>query len=114
MKRKKRQPTKAELEAEASYAKMMARWDKAPRFSRTNTLVVGSPSSWLPDLSAPPGRPTHQDLPSLSTPGGEASMRVGPTYTGKSVLGIATLHKSISQPVFSQAEAIEAATMRRN
>jgi hypothetical protein len=36
-----------------------------------------------------------------------------PTYTGEKVLGVAVLHKSCLQPVFSQEEAIEVAKMRR-
>jgi hypothetical protein len=35
-------------------------------------------------------------------------------YTGSRLLGIAVLHKSCLQPVFSQEEAVNAATMRRN
>ena len=34
-------------------------------------------------------------------------------YTGDRLLGIATMHKSNSVPVFSQEDAIEIATMRR-
>jgi len=34
-------------------------------------------------------------------------------YTGNRLLGIATMHKSNSVPVFSQEDAIEIATMRR-
>jgi hypothetical protein len=36
-----------------------------------------------------------------------------PTYTGEKVLGVAVLHKSCLQPVFSQEEAVEVAKMRR-
>lgn len=36
-----------------------------------------------------------------------------PTYTGTKVLGIAVLHKSCLQPVFSQEEAEDVARMRR-
>lgn len=35
-------------------------------------------------------------------------------YTGTKMLGIATMHKSNSVPIFSQEEAIDVATMRRN
>ena len=43
-----------------------------------------------------------------------AAKRVALQYTGTSVVGIAQLHKSNAIPVFSQQEAIDAATMRRN
>lgn len=35
-------------------------------------------------------------------------------YTGDSVLGIATMHKSNAVPIFSTKEAIEVSSMRRN
>ncbi len=35
-------------------------------------------------------------------------------YTGKRLIGIATMHKSNSVPVFSQEEAIDISKMRRN
>lgn len=44
---------------------------------------------------------------------GPCSSKPSPTYTGTQVLGIAVLHKSCLQPVFSQEEATEVARMRR-
>ena len=34
-------------------------------------------------------------------------------YTGDKIIGIATLHKSCAQPVFSQQAAIDISNMRR-
>lgn len=34
-------------------------------------------------------------------------------YTGTAMLGIAQMHKSNAQPVFSKQEAVEASQMRR-
>jgi hypothetical protein len=114
-KRKPRQPTKAELEAEASYAKMMAKWDKAPKFARTSHSEKPSANlSTTESMSAPPGRFTSHGIKSHSTPGGYAPMQQNRMYSGDKVLGIATLHKSIAQPIFSSQEAVEVATMRRN
>lgn len=44
---------------------------------------------------------------------GPCTTKQTPTYTGTKVKGIAVLHKSCLQPVFSQEEAIDIARMRR-
>ena len=44
---------------------------------------------------------------------GPCSSKPSPTYTGTNILGIAVLHKSCLQPIFSNEEAIEVAQMRR-
>ena len=52
-------------------------------------------------------------LPSRVTPGGTTAPRPTRVYTGDRMLGITVIHKSCLQPVFSQEEAVAAATMRR-
>ena len=52
-------------------------------------------------------------IPSLVTPGHSTSIKQAQLYTGDSMLGISTLHKSNSVPVFSQSDAIDIARMRR-
>lgn len=44
---------------------------------------------------------------------GACKTKQTPTYTGTKIIGIAVLHKSCLQPIFSQEEAIEVAHMRR-
>jgi hypothetical protein len=44
---------------------------------------------------------------------GPCSSKPTPTYTGTKILGVAVLHKSCLQPVFSQEEATDIARMRR-
>lgn len=51
--------------------------------------------------------------PSLVTPGGSCGKKEPTVYTGSKILGIATMHKSNSVPVFSSDEAIEISKMRR-
>lgn len=51
---------------------------------------------------------------SLNSFGGVAAKKEVQKYSGDSVIGIATMHKSNLQPIFSQEAAIDAATMRRN
>ena len=105
----KRKLTKAELEAEQHYAKMQARWDKM--YGKL-TIQTRRPAE-MPVLSAPPGRETKR-WPSKVTPGDVTARAVVQQYTGTAMLGVATLHKSNSIPIFSKQEAVEVATMRRN
>ncbi len=51
--------------------------------------------------------------PSLVTPGGSASLKEAPIYTGTEMIGIAIIHKSCLQPVFSKQAATDTAQMRR-
>jgi hypothetical protein len=51
--------------------------------------------------------------PSLSTPGGSTALKEVMQYTGIEMVGIAIIHKSCLQPVFSVAAATETAQMRR-
>jgi len=64
---------------------------------------------------APHIRDTGPRPPSLNP----ADMRPAPraeakVYTGTKMLGIGTMHKSNSVPIFSDEEAVAIATMRRN
>lgn len=67
------------------------------------------------------GSPAEQDysklearvVASLVTPGGSTALPVPKVYTGDKMLGVATMHKSNSVPVFSSEEAVEIAKMRR-
>ena len=67
--------------------------------------------SLSPQMSTP--RATRTDIPSLYTPGGAGTLKEIPKYTGDQMIGISIIHKSCLQPIFSQQEAIDAATMRR-
>jgi hypothetical protein len=64
-------------------------------------------------LSAPVGRSTSNHIPSLATAGGTTAPVAHKQYTGTKMLGIGTMHKSNSVPVFSDQEAHDIATMRR-
>jgi hypothetical protein len=48
---------------------------------------------------------------SLNSFGGFAAKKNTEKYTGDSMIGIASMHKSNLQPIFSQEAAIDAATM---
>ncbi len=63
--------------------------------------------------SVPPGRETTK-YPSVDMwAKGAVTIKQTQKYTGDRLLGVTILHKSCLQPVFSQQEAIDAATMRR-
>jgi hypothetical protein len=44
---------------------------------------------------------------------GACAIKPSPTYTGTKIIGIAVLHKSCLQPMFSEKELLEVAKMRR-
>ena len=50
---------------------------------------------------------------SLVTPGGSTALKETPVYTGTEMVGIAIIHKSCLQPVFSKEAATDTAQMRR-
>ena len=65
-------------------------------------------------LSPVMGTPRHTTRPkSLVTPGGSTALKEAPVYTGTEMVGIAIIHKSCLQPVFSKEAAIDTAQMRR-
>jgi len=63
-------------------------------------------------LSTPPGRTTSNNIPSRVTAGGSTAP-VYKVYTGTKMLGIGTMHKSNSVPIFCDEEAVAIAHMRR-
>lgn len=69
--------------------------------------------AWTPVVTTPHIRTTTKH-PSLVTDGGNCSKKPTINYTGDNMLGIGTMHKSNSVPVFSKEEAKDIATMRRN
>lgn len=102
--RKKRKPTKEELEAEEAFKKMQARWDKVPKFcSKPPQSVTPVRSLDLPQ--ALPPRKGKLDA-------GSTTPVQRPVYSGEAI-GLATLHKSITTPVYTVESAIDIAKMRR-
>lgn len=101
-----------EREAQASYSKLVEKWETVPKFARTSNLT--RPSSKLElNLGPPPGRATPK-IESRSTQGASTAKREVIPYTGTKMIGIGQMHKSNSVPIFSQEEAEDVAKMRRN
>lgn len=107
-KRKPKKKTKADLEAEAAFAKLNAKWDKQYGPLTSKKLRPAS----MPVMACPPGRET-QKFPSLATPGGSTAKKTDQRYTGTAAKGVALMHKSNYAPVFSATEAVEISKMRR-
>ena len=87
-------------------------WLKKHQVSTVKTKKPDQPLKY--SLSAPAGRQTHKEIPSLNTGLSIATKAAPKVYTGDKILGIGTLHKSNAVPVFSKEDAHDIATMRRN
>lgn len=62
------------------------------------------------------GRPACREtpkIPSLPFTGAPCLKKDNPVYTGTSIKGIGTMHKSNAVPIFTDEQAVEIATMRR-
>ncbi len=109
---KKRKPTRADLEAIASFDAMQKKWDAMPKFARK--VMTTSAAQVFPTLTTPPGRSTGREHKSVDTGFNGGTKPVHSVkYTGDKMIGVGVLHKSNSVPVFSSEEATEMARMRR-
>jgi hypothetical protein len=106
--RKKRKPTKAELEAEANFKKLNDKWDR--QYGKVTSKKLRSAE--LPVLTCPPGREGGA-YKSLATPGGSTATKPQHAYSGTKIKGVALMHKSNYAPVFDDQDAIDMARMRR-
>jgi hypothetical protein len=115
--KKKRKPTRAQQEAQASFDAMIRKWANLPKFAHTNRPNV-SVQKPVTSPIYPPGRePQTVIRPSESS---FQDKWVGGTkpvhslrYTGDKLVGIGVMHKSNSVPVFNSDQAVEIARMRR-
>ena len=113
MKKRKQKKTKRMLEADAAHAKFLKKMGyKGPVVQRSeraahNRVVAGS---------NPAGPTTSSNVVRPDQFYNETSAKQKPNvYSGeRRLLGIATMHKSNLQPIWSKEQAKDAATMRRN
>jgi len=98
---------KRDLELKAEWANKMIEIDKTKK-----TIMPRSLTRPMPKLGPPPGRETRF-IPSHDSGAGVAAKKENPVYTGDKVLGVSIVHKSCLQPVFSESQAKEFASMRR-
>lgn len=105
----------ASAEAKRKHEQLQAEWEQIKRKHGVKEQAK-KPAKHEPlvyNLGAPPGRATHNNIPSLGTVDGNATKPEPKVYTGDKIIGVATLHKSVAVPVFSQEEAIDISRMRR-
>lgn len=98
-------------ELDASWKELQKKWEVDADEKKRRRAMSAEPLTYK--LSVPVGRSTAH-IPSLSTGEGIASSKPVQQYTGTKMLGIGTMHKSNSVPIFSDEEAVAIATMRRN
>jgi hypothetical protein len=99
-------------ELDESWKELQKKWEVDADEKKRKRALSAPPLKGHYSLTIPAGRDTRH-IPSRDT-GGNATLAPAKVYTGTKVKGIATMHKSNAVPVFSDQEAIEIATMRRN
>ena len=100
----------------AKQRELQENWEKMLKKYPTKTSTAPKKQEKLSDvysLGKPACRETPK-IPSLPFTGAPCYKKPNQVYTGTAIKGIGTMHKSNSVPVFSDQEAIDIATMRRN
>jgi len=95
---------------DADWKELKKKWEVEAEDKRRARALRAEPLTYK--LTAPAGRATTHNIPSVSTPG-HSTAAVHKVYTGTKVMGIATMHKSNAVPVFSDEQAVEISRMRR-
>jgi len=104
-KRKKLKPTAAKRLLQKSWTDLLEKYNvkqNSKRSTRSNSIEHRLP---IRDFGG--------SIRSLGDGIGTATKKATNVYTGTAMIGIATMHKSNSVPVFSVNEAIEISKMRR-
>lgn len=99
-------------ELDNSWTELQKKWGVEAEQKRQRRAMTAEPLSY--NLSTPTGRSDTRHIPSLNTGAGVAAAAPAKVYTGTKMMGIGTMHKSNSVPIFSDEEAVAIATMRRN
>lgn len=102
----------ARRNAEA-WSQLKEKWGVEDEQGRQRKRALAAPQMKSYTLSYPPGREPKQVIPSRETGVGIAARPADKVYTGTAMLGVATMHKSNSVPVFTQDDAEAIAHMRR-
>jgi hypothetical protein len=101
-------------ELDANWENMQRQWQEFKPFSGLSSKSKTSVKSISPVVSKPYVRDTGPRIPSRNstdmTPATKADAKV---YTGTKMIGIGTMHKSNSVPIFTDDEAKEISSMRR-
>jgi hypothetical protein len=110
--KKRAKPKFASAEAKRQHEEQAAAWEQLKQKHAPKRAVFSKSftNSKMPRIVIPRGT---DHIPSLNTGVGTAVRAPDKVYTGNSVVGISTLHKSNGVPVFSKEEAIDISKMRR-
>jgi hypothetical protein len=97
------------MELDAEWQQLKSRWGVSNTKSKTVAVE-------LPTVAKPHIRTQNDSKPTSlnSWVVGAAAKKDSKQYTGDKMVGIGTMHKSNTVPVFSDQEAKDIATMRRN
>jgi hypothetical protein len=102
-KRKPRKPNATQRQMQADWEALLKKYPVKS--------VSSAKTTYKPEKSFIRETPNY---PSLDTGLGSATKPIDtPKYTGNSIIGIGTLHKSNAVPIFSQDAAIDISKMRR-
>lgn len=102
-KRKAKKPTAKQRELASDWEKLLKKYEpKKP---------IKSAEAWKP---AKPYIRETEKIKSLPFSGAPCTKKESQKYTGTAMKGIGTMHKSNSVPIFTDEQAVEIATMRRN
>jgi len=99
---KKHKPNKKQRELAQQWEALLKKYETKP-VSRTE-VTLKAPKPYVRETAY------H---PSLNSGHHDTSAKPAKVYTGTKMLGIGTMHKSNSVPIFSDEEAVAIATMRR-
>ena len=107
--------SKKKKKVTAKQRSLQESWEKLLKKYPTKNLAGGKQKdlSSVYSLEKPACRETPK-ISSLPFTGGVCTKKENPIYTGTAIKGIGTMHKSNAVPIFSDDQAIEIATMRRN
>lgn len=97
-------------ELDASWSDLKQKWGAENTKKKSSKQVfetLTSPKVHIRDTGPRPASLNPADM-------SPATKKQTPVYTGTKMLGIGTMHKSNSVPIFSNDEAIEISKMRRN
>lgn len=110
---KKRKLNAKERELKAQWEKSLAQWAKPlERGAKAKAVKASSILSHKPNLFIPEDR-NPRAIKSVDSGKGQTAKKATVFYSGTKMLGIGTLHKSNSIPVFSTDDAQDIAKMRR-
>jgi hypothetical protein len=106
-KRKPSKPTAKQRQVQAEWEVLLKKYEPKKPIAKTKD------DGWTYSLGSSARRETPR-IPSLPFTGAPCAKKENPVYTGNAIKGIGTMHKSNSVPIFTDEQAVEIATMRRN